>query len=289
MYHIIHFLIGFTTIVMGYFFVVAAKNMFMIEIEDECEVVIAKFGKIDRVLTEPGAHFYPRFLPWVHVITVSKKRDFRHYKELFMNDSRGATMIVDLWPELRIVDSTKALFSVENWEDSLQGLMINCASTLLSSFEFQEIHTQRMEIGEKLREEIRPIALRWGIEVDRIFIREIKLLPEVSRQMFIAVAAKLERFKSKVEEEGRLKIAHLEAQTSIQIAALKSEAKAKYPLAVSLAYKKLLSSPKVLSAYRELYELAQIRPHRTSSFVGFRAGELNEMETVSAVTERFPN
>ena len=96
--------------------------------------------------------------------------------------------------------------------------------------------------------------------------------------MFQAVAARLERAKADVEEEGRLRIQLLEAKTSAQVAALVSEAKTQYSLAIGRAYEKLSQNAVVYKSYRELYNLSLVRPHRTVSFSGFSEGEVRAMD-----------
>jgi len=50
--------------------------------------------------------------------------------------------------------------------------------------------------------------------------------------MFETVAARLERAKARVEEEGRLNVAMLDAETAAKVAKLIADAKSQYPLAL---------------------------------------------------------
>jgi hypothetical protein len=92
--------------------------------------------------------------------------------------------------------------------------------------------------------------------------------------MFGTIAARLERAKADVEENGRLDVAQLEAETAMRVAALVAEAKGQYPAAVGRALAELSSRPRLFAAYNELYDLSLIRPHRTVSFRGFQNGEM---------------
>jgi hypothetical protein len=105
--------------------------------------------------------------------------------------------------------------------------------------------------------------------VEFLFLRNVNLLPEVSRQMFGSVAARLGRARANVEELGRIRIAKLEAETEVQVAGLLANAKGQYPAAIGKALEKLRTSPAVYRAYVELHELSLVRPHRTLAFRGF--------------------
>jgi regulator of protease activity HflC (stomatin/prohibitin superfamily) len=254
-------------------------SMLFVQVEDEHAVLIIKFGKLERTILHPGAHFLPsKALPWVKAVPVSLQRDFRHYKDIHVNDRRGTTVIVDLWIEFRVMDPARALFQVENWERSLQSMLTHSATSILGTQEFHRILENRTELGSTLKQDVMSETTRWGLQIEEVFIRQVSLLPEVSRQMFESVGAKLERARDDVREEGRLRVSLLEAQTSARIAELVAEAKGQYPAAIGRAYEELSKDPEVFTAYRELYDLSLVRPHRTISFQGFAEGEIRPID-----------
>jgi len=254
-------------------------NALTIRAEDETVILVTSFGRLVRQYKEAGLHFFPeRILPWVKVVPVSLQRDFRHYRDIHVNDCRGTTVIIDLWIEFRIRDATKALFHVEDWERSLQSLLTHSATSILCTQEFKQILCNRTELGSTLQRDISAETARWGLEIENVFIRKVSLLPEVSRAMFGTVAARLERAKADVVEEGRLRVAMLEAQTAARVSQLVAEAKGQYPAAVGRAFDLLKKQPEVLQAYTELYELSLVRPHRMVSFQGFADNEVKAIE-----------
>lgn len=244
-------------------------------VEDEETVLVTSFGKLLHVLKTPGLHVLPtKLMPWIRCTRVSSRRDFRHFKGVHVNDARGTTVIVDMWVEFRVVDPAKVLFSITDWDHALQHLVSHAATSILGSREFREILCDRTELGELLTKDIAAETAAWGIEIELVFIRNVSLLPEVSRQMFETIAARLERAKADVEENGRLDVAQLEAETAVRVASLVAEAKGQYPAAVGRALAAVKERPAVLDAYNELYELSLVRPHRTVAFRGFRETEL---------------
>jgi regulator of protease activity HflC (stomatin/prohibitin superfamily) len=258
-----------------------------IEVDDEEAVIVTSHGKVAETLTKPGLHVFPtRALPWVQVHRVSLARDFRVIENLHVNDASGTSLIIDLWLEFRIVDPAKALFAVDGWEKALHNVVSHSALSVLSMHGFDEILSDRGRLGELVHADIVDELGRWGLEVDLVLIKNVSLIPDIARQVFETVAAKLERAKADVEEEGRLRVALLEAQTSARVAALVGEAKAQYPPAVGKALGELRTiSPDVLAAYEELYELTVLRPHRTWAFMGWEDGEVRAADAAMMVPQ----
>lgn len=260
-------------------FLFGLVGLFAVQVEDEHTVLVTRFGKLEQTLTRAGWHWLPqRVLPWVRTSAVSRARDFRDFTNIHVNDARGTTVIVDLWLEFRVSDPARALFGVENWDKSLRALATHAALSILGNRAFEQILCDRSELGELVRRDIQAETERWGLEVERVLIRNVSLLPEVAQQVFDTLSAQLERATAEVEEEGRQRVALLDAQTSAQVAELVAEAKGQYPAAVGRAFAKLERQPRVLAAYNELYALSQVRPHRTVAFHGFADGEMKALD-----------
>lgn len=259
--------------------VTKAARGFFVAVEDEHVALVTSFGRLVARLDRPGFHLWPsKWLPWVKVEQVSLARDFRVMHDIHVNDVRGTTVVVDLWVELRVIDPAKALFAVEDWDRATQNLVVHAAMSILGSRDFQAILDDRSELGAHLQRDVSAETERWGVKVEQVFIRNVALLPEVSRQVFGTVAARLERARAVVVEQGRLDVAQLEADTARQVAQLVGEAKAQYPLAVGRAMEQLRRTPAVLEAYNELYALAQVRAQRTVAFRGFDGRELRALD-----------
>lgn len=252
---------------------------FFIGVEEQHVALVTSHGKLVAKYERPGLVWYSsKWLPWVKVTQVSLAKDFRVIHDLRLNDAKGTTVVADIWVESRVIDAEKALFAVEDWEQATQNLVIHAAMTILGSRDFQEILDDRSELGAKLQRDVSAETERWGVKVDHVFVRHVSLLPEVASQVFGTVAARLERARAVVVEQGRLDVAQLEAETDKRVATLVAEAKAQYPLSVGRALERLKETPAVFAAYCSLYELAQLRGTRTIAFKGFSNGEVRALE-----------
>jgi regulator of protease activity HflC (stomatin/prohibitin superfamily) len=249
-----------------------------IDVDDEEAVLVTSHGKLVATLTEPGLVVFPsRILPWVRLHRVSLARDFREILNVHVNDASGTSVVIDLWVEFRIEDPQKALFSIDDWDKALSNVVSHSALSILGNRDFHEILSDRSELGARVREDVATETARWGLSIEAVMLRNVSLSSEVTRQVVQTVAARLERAKADVEEEGRLRVALLEAQTSARVAELVAEAKGQYPAAIGRALESLKKRPEVFAAYDELYELSLLRPHRTTAFVGFD-GELRAVD-----------
>jgi len=260
-----------------------------VDVEDEHVALVTSFGKLVAKLEKPGLHILPgQWLPWVKVHHISRALDFRIIHDLHVNDARGTTVVADLWVEVRVVDAEKALFAVEDWDQATQNLVVHAAMSILGTRDFQQILDDRSELGVLLERDVSAETLRWGVKVERVFIRHVALLPEVSRQVFGTVATRLERARAVVVEKGRLDAAALEAETAKRVATLVAEAKSQYPLAVGRALERLRANPAVFAAYNELYELAQVRGAHTIAFRGFDGTDIRAIEAAMVPTSTGP-
>ncbi|WP_394834540.1 SPFH/Band 7/PHB domain protein [Pendulispora rubella] len=246
-----------------------------VEVEDEEVVLVTRFGKLAGVLTRPGWHWvFDRVLPHVKAISVSLRRDFRNITSIRVSDARGTTVLVDIFLEFRVVDPVKATFDVADWDRSLDNVVSHAVISIFGNRPFKEILCDRTELNERLRHELEAETQRWGIAIDLAHVRNVSLLPEVSQQVVHTIAARLERAKAFVEEEGQQRVALCEAQTSARVAELLADAKAQYPAAVGRAYADLKKNPEVFAAYEVLYELSLVNPSRLTAFKGFAESEI---------------
>ena len=273
------FVFGIVVALLSLPFLGLLSRIFRLELEDGEVALVTRFGKLTSTLRKPGWHWLlDRAFPWVKVTRVSTRRDFLEISEIGLNDTRGTTVIVDVWMELRVVDAARATFDVEDWRESLKNLVSHSVISILGNREFKEILGDRSQLGELLRKDIVDETSRWGVELGPVFIKNVSLLPEIAQQLFQTVAARLERSKADMEEEGRQGVALLQAETSVRIAKLVAQARGQYPLAVGRAYKALSPQPEVLRAYQRLYELSLLRPDQTVAFHGFGEGELRPID-----------
>jgi regulator of protease activity HflC (stomatin/prohibitin superfamily) len=129
-------------------------------------------------------------------------------------------------------------------------------------------------------EAVRTDAERWGIRVEQLWIQDVRILPEIAKQFFDRVGARLEMEKARIEEEGRIRVQTVQAETELKVSSLQAQARAMHPVAVGRAYARIGKTTEVLAAYEELHRLSLLQPNRTVTFVGFNPGEVRALDAV---------
>lgn len=257
---------------------------FFLQVKNETNILVCRFGKLVKVITKPGLHFQiDRMMPWMKFIAVSLKKDFRCIEEIHVNDLSGTTLIIDLWYEFKIHSPVKAAFHIESIEKFMNSIVISTTTSILGTFEFKYILENRDKVNEILLHEIKARLQIWGIHLEVLFLSRFSPLSEISKQLFDTISAQLEKTKADIEENGRLAVQLLEAQTTAKISELLAEAKGQYSLSVSAAYQEISKNLEVFDAYKKLYKLSLQKPHRMVSFQGFAANELSPLDAAMSV------
>lgn len=252
------------------------------QVGEQTEAFVLKFGKVTRVLTEPGLYWLPdKLWPWVQVISVSKQTDGRLFKDIQLSDRFGTTIVVDLWVEFRISDTHRALFSVENWDEVLESVVLHSATAILSTFDIEQILKNRLELAEKIRSNISVESDRWGLSLRSVMVQNVGLLPDTSKRMFQSVAAKIERTTALVQEEGRLRVAELEAATTRKIAELNGISRSQTLIELGKFYRSL--DRETLKKFQEYWEIQNTDPKKLVTFTGFDGHPLEMAEAVKSV------
>jgi len=276
--------LGIAAVIGGVFLIVAVWKVFLVWNPETHETLELSFGKLGKRSTEAGYTGGKRWIPWKRWITASRQWDERIFRKIELNDSQGTTVHVDLRVTFRLSDPEKALFFVENWEETLESTTLHEASALLASKDRVTFLRLAPELSTALTQSLVKEMTAYGIQVREVRVLNVEFRPEVARQMFEAVAAKLEVAKAEYEEKGRTDAALLMGRTEEKVAEIEARAKTESLKAVGRAYEELRKRPEVFHAYVELYRLSRLDPSRLVSFDGFD-GKLSSSTLVESDLE----
>jgi regulator of protease activity HflC (stomatin/prohibitin superfamily) len=281
-----YFLVGATSVLVAIGVGIAFFKNFVVSNPERHEVLKLHFGKLQRRIVEPGMVGATKLWPHERWITVSRQWDERVFKGVETNDAQGTLVQVDLRVTFRIADADKALFSVDDWEQALESTTVHEAAAALAGKDRMLFLKSAVELSTALAASIKSAMADYGIEIRDIRVMNVELRPEVTRQMFEAVAAKLEVAKAEYEEKGRTDAALLLARTEQRVAELEARAKTENLKAIGRAYRQLRERPEIFESYTDLYRLSQLDPTRVVSFGGFDEGELSRAALVESDLER---
>lgn len=249
------------------------------------ELLRLRFGKLATRSTAAGVAG-TRLAPHERWLVVSRQWDERIFRGIETNDAQGTMVKVVLRVTFRIADGERALFCVDDWEEALESATVHDAGARLAGRERALFLQADPLLSAELTASMRAAMAPYGIEIRDVRVLDVELRPEVSRQMFEAVAAKLEVAKAEYEESGRTGAALLLARTAQRVAELEARARTESLKAVGRAYQALRARPGVFEAYTDLYRLSQIDPAKVVSFDGFAAGALATESLVESELSR---
>lgn len=200
-----------------------------------------------------------------------------------------------MFVEFQITDPVRASFAIENLPEAMAKLVSHSVITALGARRFTEIVRDDGALDAGVRAEVAGEAGRWGVAVRKVLLQQVRPSARATEQLLAEAAARLEKMKARIEEEGRQAVALLHATTAAEVAARVAEARGQYPRAVGEAYASMREGLAVAKEYRELHDLVLLRPGHTVAFLGFEPGEIRAVEApmlevtaLGATTEKGP-
>jgi len=279
-----NFLIGLAIVPVLALAIIFLFKRFAVINPESHEVLRLRFGKLEHRTTQAGVAGN-RLSPVDRYITVSRQWDERVFREIESNDAQGTMVKVDLRVTFRIDEAERAMFSVHDWEQALESSTVHEAAAAIAGKDRSLFLRNAPELSGALTEHVRKTMATYGIEIHDVRILNVEFRSEVARQMFEAVAAKLDVAKGEYEERGRTDAALLLARTEERVAQLEALAKTESLKAVGRAYHDMRKRPEIFEAYTDLYRLSQLDPSRVVSFDGFKDGALSTAALVESDLE----
>lgn len=239
--------------------------------------VLTRFGKFSRIL-EQGLHARIPFIESVYKVNwgiANKNGMFIELTEQITDTSPrtchtkdNVPVEIDASVYWRITDVTKALFEVDNLPISLTDSCLNALRAKIGKLTLDQVLSSRKELSEQIAAELIEVSVKWGVQISRVEIQELKTSDEAAEAMRQEMTAERRKRASVLEAEGeaesRKKIAEAEA-SAIKIKAeadacaikIKAEAESEYIKTLSDTIglekvSKILMLEKVLDGYKEI-------------------------------------
>jgi len=129
---------------------------------------------------------------------------------------------------MRVVDSVKAVLSVENFVYATSQLAQTTLRSVLGETELDELLANREKINAILKRIIDERTDQWGIEVQAVEVKDVDLPPEMKRAMARQAEAERERRAKVIGAQGELQASKTLAEAAATIG--------REPTAIQLRY-----------------------------------------------------
>ena len=164
----------------------------------------------DRVITE-GINRYMPFGVEVVVGEVSLKEQPIDPPDQTIVTKDNIELNVDMIATIKIVDPTKAVMDVEDYNASVKSLVMSSTLNQLGQMNLAEIQKQQDELSKKIRDHMQVDCTRWGIEVVLVKFESITPPESIREAMQQEIVAEKETRAAILKAEGDHKVHELHA------------------------------------------------------------------------------
>jgi len=173
-------------------------------------VIDNRLGK-DRVITE-GIN---RYIPWVEVVVkeISLKEQPIDPEEQKIVSVDNITLRVDMIASIKIVDPIKAVMDVENYKDSVEGLLKSRTLIKLGEKAFKNIQKEQKKITDEIKSDMQKDCERWGIEVILVEFESITPPDDIQAAMQKEIVAEREKKAAILKAEGDHQVHEMHADS----------------------------------------------------------------------------
>lgn len=173
------------------------------------EVVVLFWGKLRRVIREPGVYWVNVFGRKVHRVT--RRQQTHELQKGVVADGNGNPIIVSGIVTYTFVDSIKVALEVEDaqefvWSQAQAVLKQVCSRYPYESEEGHSLKSEAAEVGRELQEALQHKVSAAGTKVHAFELSDLTYAPEIAQSMLIRQQAKALVDARKIIVEGAVEI-----------------------------------------------------------------------------------
>lgn len=175
------------------------------------ELVITRFGRYKET-KGAGFHYLRPFTDegrdvskMVHVIDLPEQN-------ILTQDNVSANIDGSVY--YKIVDSYKAIFTIEKLEESVNQLALSALRSCFAIHTLQDCLQHRDKLETEIKKYVETFVLQWGIIIDSIVIKDIKLSKEMQAHLSVKASSIREAEAKVINAQGDVDAAKLFRQAS---------------------------------------------------------------------------
>ena len=194
--------------------------------------VVERFGRLSKVLG-PGINFLVPFLDRVaHKVSVLERQLPTAHQDAITTDN--VLVKVETSVFYRITEPEKTVYRIRDVDAAIATTVAGIVRSEIGKMELDHLQSNRAEVAQNIREQVRLLVDDWGIEVTRAEILDVNLDDATRTAMLQQLNAERARRANVTEAEGKKRAVELNADAELYAA--EQEAKARRVLADAEAY-----------------------------------------------------
>jgi len=158
-----------------------------ITVNEKEDVIVQRFGEYRKTITTPGLHWcFPNQLQISHVSTKLNTLDLKNIKII---DSVGNPINVSAIVVYKVVNSKKAFFNVESYNDFIEDQSQAVLRQVVSKYPYEtndnspNLKKENKEIQKELRDVLQEKVAIAGIYVKSVMLNELSYAVEIAAAM----------------------------------------------------------------------------------------------------------
>ena len=194
--------------------------------------VVERFGRLKAVLG-PGINFVVPFLDRIaHKVSVLERQLPTAHQDAITTDN--VLVKVETSVFYRITEPEKTVYRIRDVDAAIATTVAGIVRSEIGKMELDHLQSNRAEVAQNIREQVRLLVDDWGIEVTRAEILDVNLDEATRTAMLQQLNAERARRANVTEAEGKKRAVELNADAELYAA--EQEAKARRILADAEAY-----------------------------------------------------
>ncbi len=234
--------------------------------ERTCRVYVL-FGKVLKVIDQPGLHILPfelgpaafivRFLGNCYVLDL--RLDQEYLRSQPVNSEEGAPMGIGIWYEMWITDPLAFLFKNTDPRGSLRANVSNATVRCLSNMPLAEMLETRHTMSQTVRGEVSSKSKEWGYKLGSVYIRKVHFRDAgMIRQIEEKVVNRLRQVTSAIRQAGANQVSVITSSAEREASIEFAKAAAIRPNTLKLALSEIAREPAVTNALFEIMETQKL-------------------------------
>lgn len=272
------------------FGIIRALGLYAVVEERTCRVYVL-FGKVIRILSDPGLYFLPfslgpaafivHFFGKCHVLDM--RLDQEYLRSQAVNSEEGAPMGIGIWYEMFISDPVAYLFNNMDPRGSLRANISNATVRSLSNMPLAGMLENRHVMSNTVRGEVAPKSAVWGYRLGSIYVRKVHFRDiGMIRQIEEKVVNRLRQVTSAIRQDGVNQVSIITSSAEREAAIEFAKAATMRPHIVGQALDEISREPEVSAALFEVLETQRALDSRAALTLLPSGGQGELMATLLA-------
>ena len=194
-----------TTLFIIIFFPLVVASCIVV-VQEYQRAIIFRFGRVKKAkVVNPGIYFVNPCLETVVKVDLRTRSFDVPPQEILTKDS--VTVNVDAVVYYNIHDTLASVINVEDADKSTKQISATTLRSILGTKTLQEILSDREKIGEAIYGQVKESTDAWGVQVERVEVKDVRLPKQMQRAMAAEAEATREARAKVVGAEGEQKAA----------------------------------------------------------------------------------